>query len=218
MQIEHNLITGDSTLYKIKWENDCRYSLNFMSTSERKSRSEIDMLKKYKLTCNIVFIASTYLVYNMYLDKMGTGAGQKLLTDTAWLNPVSSPSNQQVFEVLIENPADIQANFKETSDYAIIYLYRPAKPIAVEDAFSVFIGSDFVYLAQNKTKIAYKVYTEGPMKFSTKSSDGENSVTLDIKFGKKYFLECIPHPKIPKALPEIRLEENADGQIAWNIL
>ena len=217
-QVEYNLKTGDSTEYKIKWEKDCQYNLTYISSSEKKSPAQKEMLAKYKLAYEILSVSGSYYVYNIYLDKVipNNIENRQMATDTAWLKPIPNPINQELFQVATENPAVLKSNFKDTSKYAIVYMYRPYRLVVSQNEYFVYFGDDFIFWATNKSKKAFKILKEGQVKIHAKSGKVESSVVVDIKFGKKYFIECRIYHKIPYAAPEIRLEEQTDGQIGFD--
>ncbi len=137
-------------------------------------------------------------------------------TDTAWLTPITSPANRILFEPLKEKAAHLKRHFNDTSSYAIIYLYRPHKVWGMLAAYYVYYGQDFIFPAMNKTKVAYKIFKEGPVKIHAKLSKVEKSVPLNIKFGKKYYIECLIDNSPPKTTAEIRLKEEAKGQVDFD--
>jgi hypothetical protein len=219
-QLEYNLKTGDSTEYAIQWDKDCQYTLTYVTSSEKKSAAQLEMLTKSKLAYEILSVSGTCYVYNIYIDKINPDKieNRQMSTDTAWLKPITQPQNQQLFEVLTEKPADLKRNFKDTSQYAIVYMYRPYRLVVSENEYYVYFGEDFMFWATNKAKRAFKILKEGPVKIHAKSGEVESSVIVDIKFGKKYYIECRIDNKIPYAAPDIRLEEQVDGQIGFDSL
>lgn len=219
-QVEYNLKTGDSTEYKIKWDKDCQYTLTFISSSEKRSAAELEAYRKYKLAYDILSVTSSYYVYNIYLDKIVNSRTDywQVSTDTAWLKPIASPANRLLFAALKEKPSHLKRHFNDTSSYAIIYLYRPDKIWGKMASYYVYCDQDFIYPAVNNSKIAYKIYKEGPAKIHARLNKVEASVPLDIKFGKKYYIECLLDNTPPKTTPDIRSREEAKGQIDYESL
>jgi len=219
-QIEYNLKSGDSTVYEIRWEKYCQYSLTYISSSETKSPTQQDVLNKPKLAYEILSVTRNYYVYNSYLDKVlpGNIEYRQMSTDTAWLKALKTPTNQEIFKVINENPIVLKRNFKDTSQYAVIYMYRPHRSPASQDDYYVYFGEDFMFWALHKTKAAFRILKEGPVKIHAKSGEVESSVIIDIQFGKKYYIDCRIYPKTPYAAPEIRLEEQTDGEIGFDTL
>ncbi|HET9279617.1 MAG TPA: hypothetical protein VFN95_15585, partial [Flavitalea sp.] len=219
-QVEYNLKSGDSTVYGIKWDKDCQYSLTRISSSEKKLQAQEDVLNKPRLAYEILSVTRNYYVYNSYLDKVlpGNIEHRQMSTDTAWLKPPKTPTNHEIFKVANENPGVLKRNFKDTSQYAVIYMYRPHRSPASQDDYYVYFGEDFMFWALNKSKAAFKILKEGPARIHAKSGEVESTVIIDIQFGKKYYLDCRIYPKAPYAAPEIRIEEQTDGEIGFDTL
>ena len=214
-QVEYNVKTGDSTVYKIKWDKDCQYTLTFISCSEKKSPAELETLKKYKLAYDILSVTASYYVYNIYLDKIVNSRTDcwQMSTDTAWLKPIALPSNRPLFAALKEKTSYLKKHFNDTSSYAIIYLYRPDKIWGLMASYYIYCDQDFIYPAMNKSKIAYKIYKEGSTKIFAKLNKVESFVPLDIKFGKKYYIECLLDNSPPKTTAVLKLRDESKGQV-----
>ena len=132
--------------------------------------------------------------------------------DTIWFAPQPGKKVSVNFEELTEKPAYLKKHFKDTSSYAIVYLYRPQKVWAMINEYYVYCNDEIIYWAINKTSTAYKVYIKGPAKFYAKSGNVESSVTVDLKPGKRYYVQCIIHHKLSKVTPELRLMPEDAGK------
>src|SRR5690606_25791786 len=132
--------------------------------------------------------------------------------DTIWFAPQPGKMVSVNFEVLTEKPAYLRKHFKDTSSYAIVYLYRLPKVMAMMNEYYVYCNDDFIYWARNKTSGAFKIYLNGTTKFHAKSGNQESSVTVDLKPGKRYYVQCIIHHKLSKATPELRLVAEGVGK------
>ncbi len=216
-QVAYNLKTGDSSVYTVKWDKDCRYSLTFVSSSEKKSAAELEVLKTYKFAYNIVAAMPDYYVYTLYLNGVGNTRMEHshLSTDTAWLKPVTVPGNQELFRALKEKPSYLKKHFNDTSSYAIVYLYRPSRLPAMGANFNVYYDGDFVYPATNGSKIAYKVYKEGRIKLFAKHNYVEAILPLDVQFGHTYYVECAMDNAPPPAKPRLKLREEEKGKMDY---
>ena len=106
-----------------------------------------------------------------------------MFTDTAWLRPHANPTNSEIFQVTRENPVRVKRNFTDTSQYALVYLYRLHKLPASENEYYVYFGEDFMFRAINKTKAIYKIFKEGPVKIHAKTGNVESSV---LHVARKY--------------------------------
>ena len=216
-QVEYNLKTGDSAVYNIKWTKDCQYSLTCLSPGKQKAFQQ-QSTSTSKLAYDILRVTPTYYVYDSYPDTIlpGNMENRRMFTDTAWLRPHANPTNSEIFQVTRENPVRVKRNFTDTSQYALVYLYRLHKLPASENEYYVYFGEDFMFRAINKTKAIYKIFKEGPVKIHAKTGNVESSVMIDIRFGKKYYIQCQVNPTTPYPIPAITLEELTDGEIWFN--
>ena len=57
---ETNASTGDSSVYEIKWTDDCTYALKYVSGSEKMSDETLQLLKKHKLVYQITAATKDY--------------------------------------------------------------------------------------------------------------------------------------------------------------
>ncbi len=217
-QVEYNLKTGDSTVYTVKWDKDCRYSLTFVFSSEKKSAAELEVLKTYKLAYQIVEAMPDYYVYTLYINQVRNTKMEHshLSTDTAWLKPVTVPTNQALFGALKEKPSYLKKHFNDTSSYAIVYLYRPSRLPGMAASYNVYYDGDFVYPATNGSKIAYKVYKEGRIKVFAKHNYVEAMLPLDVKFGNTYYVECALDNAPPPAKARLKLRDEEKGKMDYD--
>jgi hypothetical protein len=206
-------------MHKIKWEKDCNYSLTYVSSSEKKSAAERDMLTKHKMAYQVHSVTAQYYIYSLYIDKVVSNKTDNLqmTTDTAWLNPIASPNNRILFEPLKEKASHLKRHFNDTSSYAIIYFYRPNAVWGMMTAYYVYFGLDLIFPAANSTKVAYKVFKEGPVRIHAKMNKYEAYVPVDIKFGKKYYIQCL-FDNFPLSKPVLNLKDEAKGQVDFDSL
>ena len=219
-EVVYNMKTGDSTTYAIIWDNDCRYFTSILSSTKISSAAQLETLQKQRLAYELLSVTKEYYVYNMYKEQVNPGdvVKREMITDTGWLKPLAKPRNYEVFKLLTEKPAQLKQHFNDTSSYAIVYLYRLDKVVGRSNDYDVYFENDFMFRAQSKSKIAYKVYRTGPTMIHAKAGNVESSVLVNIEFGKKYYFQCLIQSNPPDLIPEIRLEENTDGQIWFNTL
>lgn len=219
-QIEYNLETGDSTVYKVIWDDACKYSLTYMSSTVRKTAIEEEVRKATILAHQVRSVSPSYYVYYFFV---GTSASDKrnyrhVTTDTAWFRPQVNPQNEQLFKPLTESAEYLKTNFSDTASYAIVYMYRTANASASANEFSVYLDNYFIFRAQNKSRVASKIVKQGPVTFHAKVGDSEAEVSVDIEYGKKYYLSCVLRNRAGVLAPEMRLEEQYDGASEFRTL
>src|ERR1700733_3492230 len=212
-EIDYMLKSGDSIAFKIKWTGKCAYSLEYQSNNCG-CGTELDVLKKHKLAREIVSLTGDYYTVKTYLDRIDDSKGEdrQLSTDTIWLKALEKVTNQEIFKPLTDSGPKIEKNFRDTSRYAILYTYRPNRFMAMLNEYYVYCDNNFLFWAQNKAKAVFKIVRDGPITFYAKSGGEESRVTLNVQFGKKYFLECFIHHKISHATPELKMIESKQGE------
>ena len=79
--------------------------------------------------------------------------------------------------------------FSESSDFAILYVYRPKNFVGSLIGYDMHIGDAVICRAANNTGYEIKLYKEGQTEVWAKTESRE-AVTIDVKFGEEYFLRC----------------------------
>lgn len=132
--------------------------------------------------------------------------------DTMWMKEPPRLPRQILFGELTENLSYLKKHFKDTSGYAIVCFYRPGKFMAKLNEYYVYGENNLVYWARNSTRYAIKVFREGPFNLYAKSGNIESKLVLDVKRGRKYYVQCLIHHKVSKATPELQLVAEAEGR------
>ena len=63
LQKEIDLSTKDTSLWEIKWQDPCTYTLNFIKSSLPKTKSQIEWLNNNLLVTNILTVTNQYYVF-----------------------------------------------------------------------------------------------------------------------------------------------------------
>ncbi len=89
--------------------------------------------------------------------------------------------------------------YADSSEYATIYFYRPAKVAGKLTSFDVHLDGGFVAKMKNNSKFEVKVFKEGPVAvwvgteywgcYFCNAFNNNLLKTIDVKFGKSYYLE-----------------------------
>lgn len=214
---ENNLVSGDTSLWKLKWLTECRYSLQLAATNMKFDEKTLDFFKKHKLLFEINSITDDYYTVTSYLDNIDT---QPLSSDTLWFQEKKDFTPSKLF-TRISNLASLRKDhFSDTSSYAVVYLYRPKKITHSLDNYYVYFNTDVCWAARNNSGIAFKVFKEGPVVFKSRLFKDEASVTIDIQFGKSYYIQSTTHWGIYKGGNNFKLEMTsipaAEGKPAFD--
>lgn len=184
IQKETNLKTGEFTTWKIKWPNDCIYSLKY--ESGKMTEAEHKIVDKYKVITRITSVAPEYYTYECHLENLRNPI---IVTDTAWLVEKKQVSDNTLF--IAVNPDTIKSKaLKNNSGYALLYVYRKGKFFCSKADYLVYFDTNLMYAATNRSQYVFKIFKEGKFKLSARISDKKTKdLELDIKFGSKYYVE-----------------------------
>ncbi|MBV9962705.1 MAG: hypothetical protein JO072_10695 [Parafilimonas sp.] len=184
--VETNLLKGDSSVYEIKWSNDCVYTLKYISGNAEISDAIIEFNKKHKLLFQVNKITKDYYLFTGYIDKT---SNQPILTDTMWLNIKTNVAGNELFKQ-IKSPSEIKkAHFRDTSKYAILYVYRPGKLSNSLGNYLIYFDDNIMCVAKNNSGYIFKILKEGNFKIESRLYKQEASTNLDIKFGNTYYVK-----------------------------
>jgi hypothetical protein len=200
-QKEINLTTGDTTVWKIDWQNDCNYSLKFQSSSTKRPPETVKLLKEHTLVYAVLKLAEDYYTFKGSVDNI---ANQQIIADTIWLKEKTTFTNTELFKRL-RNEREA-GKLRDTSKYAILYVYRPGKITNSLGNYFVYFDNVLMCVASNNSGYVFKVLKEGPFQVSSKLYKDEASVNLDIQFGKTYFVKSMIHWGISSRLYNFKLE------------
>jgi hypothetical protein len=204
-EIEHetNMVTGDTSLWQIKWINDCVYTLKYLSGNVKWNEKAAAFLKKHIMAFEIVRVAADYYVYKSYIDKV---SAISIESDTMWLNQKIVVANNNLFKRLSGNAVLKRDHFSDTSKYAIIYLYRPGKLTNSLGNYPVYLDGDIICIAQNNSGYILKIFKEGQFEIKSKLFKDESAVKVNLKFGNTYYVKSMIHWTISSRLYNFKLE------------
>jgi hypothetical protein len=189
-QKETDLKKGDTTLWKVKWQNDCTYSIEYVSGNNKINEEAFELLKKkkHKLLFEIKSITDDYYTYASYLDKT---SNLPLELDTLWLHEKINPVSNMLFEVVTKESDLHKPRFSDTSKYALLYVYRPGKITNSLAGFPLYFDNNIMCIMKNKSGYIFKILKEGTFEIGSKLMDNSSVTKLDIEFGKKYYVKSI---------------------------
>ncbi len=200
-QKEVNLRTGDTTLWKIEWRDKCRYALIFESSSNQKIIENAKVLKKHKLVYTISALTDDYYCYTGSVD---APSNPQIWNDTIWLKEKTIVPNSELFQPIAgENEL---THLKDTSKYALLYLYRPGKITNGFGNYFVYFDNVLMCVARNSSGYIFKILKEGNFQLASRLYKDESQVDVDIRFGKTYYIKSMIHWGISSRLYNFKLE------------
>jgi hypothetical protein len=184
-----DMITGDTTLWEIDRIDDCSYKQLLIATNDRNvTEGNRKALKKHKIISKTLAITDDYLIYADYLDKI---SDQPFARDTAWFHEKIDYKNSAVYQRITDSSYITNAHFTDTSKYALLYVYRPGRTMRIFDRYPIYINDVFICEAKNKIGYLFKIYKEGTYTFKSRIYYNADSVAVDIKFGKTYYVRSL---------------------------
>lgn len=99
------------------------------------------------------------------------------------------------------------------SQFATLFIYYPKGDVV--GSFNVYLDDSIVCRAKYNSIHQVKLYKEGKIVLWVKPQK-ENSVTIDVRFGQEYFLECKLIKKESSLKPEVLLVTAVHGNYECN--
>jgi hypothetical protein len=201
-EVETNLDTGDSSVWEIQWQDDCSYTMAFLSGNDRGTKGQQEFLAKHRLAMRVEKITGDYYVYAVYVDRVGK---QFYARDTFWLHEKMLPGNDR-FTYISSEEALQAAHFSDTSGYAVICLYRPRQFTLSLTIYPVYCNDTLVWMAHNRWGCMIKVRKEGEVVLTSRLFKDKSAVKLDVHFGHVYFIRSMIHWGMYSRLYNFKLE------------
>lgn len=196
---ETKMNTGDTSLYKINWINDCTYSLQYLSGTEKMTDEIAKFYKKHKLVYEIPSVTNEYYVYKGYIDKT---SNIPISTDTIWFNEKTTVVDNTIYK----QASLAEATIKDTSKYALLYIYRPGKITNSLSDYMIYLNDNVMCLAKNNSGYIFKIFKEGKIQLKSRLLKDESVVDLEVKHGEIYYIKSMVHWGIKSRLYNFKLE------------
>lgn len=200
---ENNLINGDTSLWKIKWNNDCTYTLSLMDMNGKMEQQTREMMKKHKLIFTINTVTNDYYVFTGYVDKT---TNPPIVNDTMWMHEKVNVANNELFKPIPAHLATKKNAISDTSKYALLFVYRPGKLKLSQANYLIYFDNNLMCVAQNSSGYVFKILKEGKFELKSRLNKDESSLPLDIHFGKSYFVKTKIQWGIYRHLSNYKLE------------
>lgn len=183
---ETKMNTGDTSLYKINWLSDCTYSLQYISGSEKMPDETAKFFKKHKLVYEMFAVTNNYYVYKGYIDKV---SNLPISTDTVWFKEKATVVNNTTYiQVTLA-----EAKIKDTSKYALLYIYRPGKITNSLADFFIYFNDNLMCVASNNSGYIFKLFKEGKYQVKSRLLKDESTIDIDVKNGQTYYIKSMIH-------------------------
>lgn len=185
---EFNLVSKDSTYWKVDWKDKCSYTVQYVSGSAKQKPDVAEFVKKHVFFYTINAVTDEYYVYSGYVDK---AKGIFLGTDTMWLHERVHVTPNRMFEQFASRQALKKARFSDTSQYALVYLYRPGKfANSLVEGHVVSFDNQPMAVMPNKVGFMFKVFQSGNHTITSRLGKDESSTQLNVELGKTYYVKA----------------------------
>jgi hypothetical protein len=203
-QYEYDITDNDTARWQVKWTNDCTYTMKFVEGRSKNFTDEtVAYLNKHNIVIQITNVTNEYYIYNSYIDK---ASNLPLQTDTIWLSEKTNVTNNEVYKRIIDNSYLRKHHFSDTSKYAVLYIYRPKKLSNSLGNYPIYFNDNIMCIAENNSGYIFIILKEGQYKLSSRLFKDESSTSIDVKFGKTYYVKSMIHWGITSRLYNFRLE------------
>ena len=200
---ETNTVTGDTSLWKIKWNDDCTYMLSLVDMNGKLEQQTRDLMKKHKLLFTINKLTNDYYTYTGYFDKT---SNLPLVNDTMWMHEKVNIVSNELFKQVPGDQVFKKPAISDTSQYALLYVYRPGKLKLSMANYLVYFDNNLMCVAQNNSGFVFRILKEGKFELKSRLNKDESSLPLDIHFGKIYFVKTEIQWGMYKHLSNYKLE------------
>ncbi len=196
---ETKINTGDTSLYQIKWLNDCTYSLQYISGTEKMTDETAKFFKKHKLVYEIPAVTNDYYVYKGYVDK---ASNLPILTDTAWFNEKATAVNNTIYK----QATLAEARIKDTSKYSLLYIYRPGKLTNSLADYLIYCDDNAMCVVKNNSGYIFKIFKEERLQLKSRLLKDEAVIDIDVKHGNTYYVKSMIHWGLKSRFYNFKLE------------
>lgn len=198
--------------FKISWEKDCSYTLRYESGGKKLKRQELEILKQYPFVFMVSSINAEYYAATGYLQ---SAKNYPITFDTLWRQPHSVSNNRVLFAEL--SPAEQRkAKLKDTSQFALLYVYRPAKFVCSAVGFPLY-ANDILMAGFPPQGGAYvfKMRKQGTLRLQGQHNQNKDYVDLDIRFGQKYFVRVDTKWSMARCIPFLTEKPADKGEMEF---
>ena len=200
---ENNLATGDTSLWKIKWNDDCTYTLTLVDLNGKSEQQSRDAMKKHKLVFTIDKLTDDYYTYAVFLDRT---SNLPFATDTMWRHEKVNIVNNELFKQIPSGQVFKKPVVSDTAKYALLYIYRPGKTALSFTNYLVYFDNNIMCEAQNSSGFVFKIMKEGTFELKSRIYKDECSLPLHIHFGNTYFVKTFMKWGMYKGMSNSKLQ------------
>lgn len=209
IQEEINLTTGDTIQFKVTWSGDCTYSLKYASGGKKLDKQALAVFKQYAIVSVVNQTAPGYYVTTSYLDAT---SNYPISVDTLWHAEQKASSDRILFTAL-NATGQRKAKLKDTSSFALLYVYRPSKFVCSAVSFPLY-GNDLLMCGfpEKGGAFVFKVQKQGKLRLQGQHRKQKDYLDLDVRFGQKYYVRVDTKWSLSRCIPFLTEKEKEKGE------
>jgi|GEM_PF-1205180 hypothetical protein len=190
LQKESSPKKKETIFWEVNWLNDCTYTLKYQSGGENRSAGNIKFMEKHIVVIEILQVTEDYLTFRSAFDKI---TNKIVLADTLWIKQRQSVSGKTVNNPNADSILATRMKIEDSLDasYATLYVYRPGKFLNSMMNYNLMINDEPVCVVSNGCREVLKFHKTGSFRISAKIYGPEQVVTLDVKQGESYYIQCL---------------------------
>jgi len=192
----------DTVISRINWIDDCTFIQQYVSGGSKLDKKILDFNKEHIFYTSIDKIAEEYFTTTVRQDKP---KGRVLLRDTSWFNERINVAKIRDVEKISSSLMNRNVILTDTSQYALLYIYRPGKIFLSLSSYPLFMNGELLCMMQNKSGFIFKVKKEGRYSLRTNILKDESKMDVDVRFGQKYFIKPVIYWGVKKHLYNFKL-------------
>ena len=190
--IEGNKLTeivgnlNDTVIYRIDWIDSCTFSMQYSSGGNKLPKKILDFNKAHIFYNKIDEITDEYVISRMFQDKP---KGRMLKRDTSWFSPKIAIAKSSNFQKIPGPLFDKKTSLSDSANYALVYVYRPKKLGLLLTSYPLYFDDEVMCMVQNNSGYVFQINKEGTHQFATRLFEDKDGVSVDIRFGQKYYIK-----------------------------
>ena len=192
----------DTTVWQINWTGPCSYTEKYLSGSHTMDAKTAAFLNKHLLAYNIINITDDYYVAREHLNKV---TGLYMETDTMWFHERQNVTDNELFKQLPLGDL-LRAPISDTSQYAIVYVYRPGKIFDCLVDYPIYFDNRLMCIVRNRSGYIFKIRKEGKFTIDSRLYKDIGAAPLDVQFGKTYYVRSTLHWGLSNAVKDYKLK------------
>ncbi|HYK57410.1 MAG TPA: hypothetical protein VEV15_13160, partial [Flavisolibacter sp.] len=109
--------------------------------------------------------------------------------DTMWFHEKVTIPNNELFKPYKTRFIPRKDRFSDTSQYAVLYIYRPGKLTNSLADFLVYFDENIMWVAHNNSGQLFKIFKEGKYRIKSRLMKDEDYIDVDFRFGQTYYIK-----------------------------